>query len=90
MILTHEECRWVSRTTEVMKKTKRPRDVSQLAKMMVDIASGEVREGAESPVSNKKHVGGKKGGMARAKVLSQGDRSEIARLGAMARWKKSN
>lgn len=52
------------------KKLKRPRDVSQLAKMMVDIASGD---GATVPIvtkPNRKHVGGKVGGKARAKALA--------------------
>ncbi len=69
---------------------KRPRDVSQLAKMMVDIASGETQETtAKSPTPNRRHIGGLKGGAARAKALSPEDRAEIARAASLARWKKS-
>ena len=72
------------------KTPKRPRDVSQLAKMMVDIASGELP--MPPPVSakpNRKHVGGQKGGKARAMALAPEDRTDIARTAALARWKKS-
>lgn len=71
---------------------KRPRDPNQLAKLIVDIASGE----AEDAVSPKKKAatvrgrsGGLKGGKARADNLTDAERSEIARLAANARWKKS-
>jgi hypothetical protein len=70
---------------------KRPRDPNQLAKHIVDIATGE----AEDTVSEQKRnpsshgrPGGLKGGKARAKLLSRKERAEIARLGATARWKK--
>ena len=72
------------------KKPKRPRDVSQLAKMMVDIASGDVREVVESQSDDKRHIGGKKGGKARAKALPPETRTDIARMAALARWKKSD
>ena len=36
------------------------------------------------------HAGGVKGGKARATKLTPEQRSEIARLAAQARWKKSN
>ncbi|MEJ7624168.1 MAG: hypothetical protein WKF34_09260 [Pyrinomonadaceae bacterium] len=68
---------------------KRPRDPSELAKQIFDIATGE----AEDMVSElKRHPprqrkGGLKGGDARAKVLSPERRSEIARNAAQARWK---
>lgn len=72
------------------KNPKRPRDVSQLAKMMVDIVSGEAVElAATETKANKKHIGGKKGGKARAAALAPEDRMEIARTAALARWKKS-
>jgi hypothetical protein len=73
------------------KKPKRPRDVSQLAKMMIDIASGEeIVSAAPEEKSNRKNVGGKKGGKARAIALAPEDRVEIARTAALARWKKSH
>jgi hypothetical protein len=71
------------------KKPKRPRDVSQLAKMMVDIASGESPATVAAETKpNQKHIGGKKGGKARALSLAPEDRIDIARAAAMARWKK--
>ena len=68
---------------------KRPRDVSQLAKMMVDIASGEMVTPELRVKPNRKNIGGKKGGKARALALAPEDRIDIARTAAMARWKKS-
>lgn len=72
------------------KHPKRPRDPNQLAKLMVDIASGEMDVADSTEKGNRKHVGGKKGGKARAKVLSQESRTDIARAAALARWKKSD
>lgn len=70
------------------KNPKRPRDVNQLAKSIVDIATGE----AEEKVRTKKQIStakaGKKGGKARARVLTPQERSEIAQTAAEARWKK--
>jgi hypothetical protein len=70
---------------------KRPRDPNQLAKLIVDIAVGEVTD----DVSPKKRAtsvrgrsGGLKGGKARAKSLTEAERADIARLAAQARWKK--
>ena len=77
-------------------RKKRPRDVSQLGKMIVDISTGEVadEEPQEGPPKNPAAValgklGGKKGGLARAKKLSKKRKSEIARKAAQARWKKA-
>jgi hypothetical protein len=71
---------------------KRPRDPIQLAKLIGDIAIGEV----EDVISEKKkkppsrgRLGGLKGGTARAKKLTSKQRVEIARIAANARWKKS-
>ena len=70
---------------------KRPRDPNQRAKMIVDIATGEV----EDTVSAKKkrptaqRAGGLAGSKARAKKLTPEQRSEIAKVAAQARWKKS-
>jgi hypothetical protein len=69
---------------------KRPRDPNQLAKLIVDIATGEaqdtVSEAKRHP--SKRRAGGLRGGKARAEALSPADRSDIARLAATARWKK--
>ena len=71
---------------------KRPRDPNQLAKLVFDIASGEVEdtvsEAKRHPENVKGRAGGKKGGKARAKKLTSAERSEIARLASEARWKK--
>lgn len=70
---------------------KRPRDPNQLAKLIVDIATGEgedtVSGSKRSP--SKKRKGGLVGGKVRAKRLTRKQRGEIARLAAAARWKKS-
>ena len=70
-------------------KPKRPRDVNQLAKRVVDIATGKEKEPEETPTTKRAVKGGKKGGPARAKALTPQKRSEIARIAAQARWKKS-
>ena len=72
---------------------KRPRDPNQLAKLMVDIATG-LGEATEEPKKNPAAValgrlGGLRGGKARADSLSKERRSEIATLAARARYKKS-
>ena len=72
---------------------KRPRDPNQLGKLMVDIASGEVKDtisgDKKNPAKRKGSAGGMKGGAARAKVLTAEEREDIARLAAHARWKKA-
>ena len=72
------------------KKPKRPRDVSQLAKMMVDIASGEIISSTPTAKQKRAAKAGSKGGPARKKSLSPSQRSEIASIAAHARWKKSS
>ena len=67
----------------------RPRDPAQLAKMIVDIATGEA-EDTVSPgkkVAQRGRAGGLKGGNARARSLSKEKRSEIAKRAALSRWK---
>jgi hypothetical protein len=71
------------------KPPKRPRDPAQLAKLMIDIASGEVTEGQPTAKQVRARKAGTKGGPARSKTLTQERRSEIARIAAAARWKKS-
>lgn len=71
---------------------KRPRDPNQLAKLIVDIATGEA-EDTVSPAKrspSKRRSGGLKGGKARAKNLTAEQREDIARLAARARWKKQD
>jgi hypothetical protein len=77
-----------------MAKSKRPTDINQRAKSIVDIATGE----AEDPIliSDGKNpaavalgrMGGLKGGKARAESLTAKKRSEIAKKAAKARWGK--
>lgn len=74
-------------------KRKRPRDPSQRAKLIVDIASGEVEDKPEDEGKNPAAValgrkGGLKGGKARWANLTPEQRSEAASLAAQARWRK--
>jgi hypothetical protein len=71
------------------KHPKRPRDPNQLAKLMVDIASGDVEEAEKTITEKRASKAGTVGGPARAASLTPEQRSEIARLAAAARWKKS-
>jgi len=72
---------------------KRPRDPNQLAKLIVDIATGEIEdtvsESKRKPVS-KRRAGGLKGGKARAQNLTPEQRQDVARLAAQARWKNGD
>lgn len=78
------------------KTPKRPRDPNQLAKLIVDLSTGQAVE----PVKPEKEknaaavalgrLGGLKGGKARAKKLSAKRRKAIAVLGAAARWEKDS
>jgi hypothetical protein len=62
--------------------------------MMVAKAIGEVLEKTNPPKKRRKNpaavalgrLGGLKGGVARAQVLTETERSEIARRAAQARW----
>ena len=67
-------------------KPKRPRDPNQLAKLVVDLATGEMPEEERNKARSK---AGKKGAKARAKALTPEQRSAIASIAAEARWKKS-
>lgn len=74
------------------KHPKRPRDLNQWARHMVDLATGEIAPEPE-PVKDPAAVslgrrGGQKGGRARAEKLSAEQRSEIARKAASSRWKR--
>lgn len=71
------------------KHLKRPRDPISLAKLIGDIATGQVeppkdtRDPAAVALGRK---GGLKGGKARAAALSKRRRAEIAKKAAAARW----
>ena len=70
------------------KRPKRPKDANQLAKFIVEAATEGLAQASPKQVRASK--GGTVGGAARAKVLTQEQRSEIARTAASARWKKSD
>lgn len=78
------------------KPLKRPRDPAQLAKLMIDIASGEVEdrevesasEGKDPAAVSLGRRGGLKGGVARAAKMAPERRTEIAAKAAKARWNK--
>lgn len=69
---------------------KRPGDPNQLAKSIIDIATG----GEARPRSHARRTGqdggcrgsGSRGGKPRAKLLSPQERQEIARKAAKTRW----
>ena len=68
----------------------RPRDTNQLAKMIVDIATGGIDEQMPELTVKQKagQLGGWKGGKARAVKLSPEERSAIAKKAAQTRWAK--
>lgn len=75
-------------------KPKRPRDANQLAKLLVDIATGEKSDPAPKNEKDPAAValgrkGGLKGGKARADSLTPEKRQEIAKKAAKARWSES-
>jgi hypothetical protein len=71
-----------------MAKPKRPRDPMQLAKLVIDMAVGDVPndspKGPESQLTKVRRAAGIKGGKARAKALSPRKRTAIARKGGRA------
>jgi hypothetical protein len=69
------------------KSPKRPRDPAQLAKFIIDVATGQVEDTPGKAPNRAK--GGMKGGKARSAALTPEQRSEIAKAAAAARWKKS-
>jgi hypothetical protein len=76
-----------------MATKKQPRDVNQMAKLIVDQATGETpadpvpsEDGKNPAAVALGRLGGLKGGKARAASLSKKKRSEIAKKAATARW----
>jgi hypothetical protein len=72
---------------------KRPRDPNQLAKLIVDIATGEVEDTVSElhrhpPENVRGRAGGAAGGKARSEALLPSRRSAIAKKAAKARWSK--
>ena len=74
---------------------KRPTDVNQRAKSIVDIATGGDTTPEDEQAKNPAAValgrrGGLKGGKARAAKMTPEEREEAARLAAQARWRKKS
>lgn len=69
------------------KGERRPADVVSAAVMVGRIATGEIEDNPSSKPLRAR--GGKAGGHKRAAKLTAKQRSEIARVAAAARWKKS-
>lgn len=74
-----------------MPNPKRPRDPNELAKRIVDLATGEAQEedsdaGKDPAAVALGRKGGLKGGRARADGMTAEERSEAARRAAEARW----
>jgi hypothetical protein len=71
---------------------KRPRDPNQLAKSIIDIATGQTPDRDPTPEEQGKDPAavamGKKGGRGRADSPTAEERSEIARKAAARRWTK--
>ena len=67
------------------------KDINQLAKSILDIVTGEIKDtNTAKKLPNEKvkgRSGGLKGGEARANSLTAEQRSEIAKKAASARWK---
>ncbi len=74
------------------KHRKRPRDFSQAAQLVVDIATGQVEDRPPTPEEQGKDAAaaalGRKGGAARAAKMTAEKRREIAVKAASSRWKK--
>lgn len=74
-------------------RPKRPRDPNQLAKLIIDMATGEAPKDASADDGKNPaavalgRLGGLKGGKARAASLTKKRRHEIAKIAARSRWK---
>ena len=78
----------------MIKRSRMPRDPNQLAKMIVDLATGnappEPTEKPKNPAAVALgKLGGKKGGPARAAKLTKRRLSEIGKKAAAKRWGKT-
>lgn len=73
----------------IAKRIPRPRDPLALAKLIGDIATGQVADTIEDGRNSRATESGRQGGTARARGMTPEERSEAAALAAQARWKKS-
>ncbi len=71
--------------TSMADKPKRPRDVNQLAKIIVDVATGEAEDVVPEKAEGQRK-GGLQGGKARAGALTPEERSVIVKTAARAWW----
>lgn len=71
------------------KRIPRPRDPIALAKLIGDIATGQVVDGVEDGKDAAAVSMGRRGGIKRAANLTPAQRAEMARVAADARWMKS-
>lgn len=75
------------------KRSSRPRDTNQLAKLITDMATGnappetKAEDGKNPAAVALGRLGGLKGGKARAASMSKKKRAEIAKKAAKARWR---
>lgn len=73
-----------------MTRLKRPRDPAQLAKLIMDIATGDiedVQKDNKNPIAVERgKKGGTIGGKARAAALSPRKRKQIAKKAVKSRW----
>ena len=82
--------------TQETPRKKRPRDAAQLAKFVVDVATGEIEDREPTPEEQGKDPaavslgrrGGLKGGKKRAEEMTAERRTEIAKRAAEKRWSK--
>ena len=77
------------------KKPKHPPEINQLAKFIVNEATGEIdlsprKDGKNPAAVALGRLGGIKGGKARAEKLTATERHEIALKAAQTRWSKEN
>ena len=75
-----------------MDKPQRPRDTNQLAKHIVDIATGAAQDGPptekDPSAVARGRKGGRVGGLVRASRMTQEERTEAARRAVQARWQR--
>jgi hypothetical protein len=75
------------------KRPKRPRDLNQWAKAMVDLATGHASEndpeaGKDPSAVKRGRLGGLKGGKARADKMTAAERKASALKAVRNRWKR--
>jgi len=70
------------------RRIPRPRDPLALAKLIGDIATGQVEDVNEDGKNANAANLGRLGGAARARALSPEKRAEIAKKAAASRWRK--